>query len=93
MKYSILDNQSQSSQELKVQNFSESVLQAHIVDLKSETLYRFEINAWTRVGAGDSKVATVKSGIPPVLPEPPIKLAISNIGPRSVVLQFTPGMF
>lgn len=81
------------NQELKVQNFSESVLQAHIVDLKPETLYRFEINAWTRVGPGDSKVATVKSGIPPVLPEPPIKLAISNIGPRSVVLQFTPGKF
>lgn len=93
LKYAALDKMGQLNQELKVQNFSESVLQAHIVDLKSETSYRFEINAWTRVGPGDSKVATVKSGIPPVLPEPPIKLAISNIGPRSVVLQFTPGMF
>lgn len=91
LKYGALDKNGQLNQELKVQNFSESVLQAHIVDLKSETLYRFEINAWTRVGPGDSKVATVKSGIPPVLPEPPTKLAISNIGPRSVVLQFTAG--
>ena len=93
LKYAAIDRQQPQNggQELKVQNFSESILQAHIVDLKSETLYRFEINAWTRVGAGDSKVATVKSGIPPVLPEAPIKLAISNIGPRSVVLQFTPG--
>ena len=93
LKYAAVDKLSTLNQELKVQNFSESVLQAHIVDLKPETLYRFEINAWTRVGPGDSKVATVKSGIPPVLPEPPIKLAISNIGPRSVVLQFTPGKF
>lgn len=91
LKYGALDKNGQLNQELKVQNFSESILQAHIIDLKPETLYRFEINAWTRVGPGDSKIATVKSGIPPVLPEPPFKLAISNIGPRSVVLQFTPG--
>ena len=55
------------------------------------THYRFEIYAWTSVGRGPSKVAVIQSGVEPVLPDPPTKLAVSNIEAFSVVLQFTPG--
>lgn len=55
------------------------------------THYRFEVTAWTGIGAGPPKVATIQSGIEPVLPHPPTKLAVSNIEAFSVVLQFTPG--
>nr|1WIS_A Chain A, KIAA1514 protein [Homo sapiens] len=34
---------------------------------------------------------TISSGVPPELPGPPTNLGISNIGPRSVTLQFRPG--
>lgn len=37
------------------------------------------------------KVAIIQSGVEPVLPHPPSKLALSNIEAFSVVLQFTPG--
>lgn len=55
------------------------------------THYKFEVYAWTRVGAGPSKTATIQSGVEPVLPHSPAKLAITNIEAFSVVLQFTPG--
>ena len=45
----------------------------------------------TEVGKGKASVATIQSGVEPVLPEPPTQLAVSNIQPFSVVLQFTPG--
>lgn len=35
--------------------------------------------------------ATIQSGVEPVLPDPPNRLAVSNIQAFSVVLQFTPG--
>jgi len=43
------------------------------------------------VGVGVARVATIQSGIEPVLPKPPTKLAVTNIEAFSVVLQFTPG--
>lgn len=55
------------------------------------THYTFEVTAWTSVGPSNPKVATIQSGVEPVLPEPPTKLALSNIDAFSVVLQFTPG--
>lgn len=54
------------------------------------THYKFEVFAWTRVGRGPAKVATIQSGVEPVLPHPPTKLAVTNIEAFSVVLQFTP---
>lgn len=63
-----------------------------IIDhLQATTHYKFEVFAFTKVGPGPSRVATIQSGIEPVLPNPPTKLAITNIEPFSVVLQFTPG--
>lgn len=58
---------------------------------QSTTHYRFDLFAWTRVGRGPSRVATIQSGVEPVLPRPPTKLAVTNIVAFSVVLQFTPG--
>lgn len=55
------------------------------------THYKFEVIAWTSVGPGKAKIAVIQSGVEPVLPEPPMKLALSNIDAFSVVLQFTPG--
>lgn len=61
------------------------------VFVQATTHYRFEVCAWTVKGAGPSKVATIQSGVEPVLPSPPTKLAVTNIEAFSVVLQFTPG--
>ncbi|XP_017852461.1 protein sidekick [Drosophila busckii] len=59
--------------------------------LQATTHYWFEICAWTRVGSGMPKTATIQSGVEPVLPHAPTNLALSNIEAFSVVLQFTPG--
>lgn len=59
--------------------------------LRPVTSYTFEVFAWTVVGAGPPLSATIRSGIPPVLPGAPRRLAVSNVGAFSVVLQFTPG--
>ncbi|RWS11549.1 sidekick-like protein [Dinothrombium tinctorium] len=75
----------------KLLNFSESVRETKIIDLKPQTAYTFEIYAWTEIGKGPVKSSTIKTSIPPVLPQPPTRLAISNIGAFSVVIQFTPG--
>ena len=72
-------------------NFTADQNETIISDLKPQTAYTFEINAWTKVGAGPIESSTIQSSVPPVLPHPPTHLAISNIGPFSVVLQFTPG--
>ncbi len=60
-------------------------------NLKPTTHYTFEVYALTEVGRGKASVATIQSGVEPVLPSPPTRLAVSNIEPFSVVLQFTPG--
>lgn len=61
------------------------------VNFKATTHYRFEVSARTGVGLGPARVATIQSGIEPVLPHPPTRLAVTNIEAFSVVLQFTPG--
>lgn len=58
---------------------------------QATTYYTFEVYAWTGVGPGIARVATIQSGVEPVLPEPPTRLAVSNIQGFSVLLQFTPG--
>ena len=77
--------------EKHVLNFSAHQNETIVTNLRPQTAYTFEINAWTQVGPGPVKSSTIQSSIPPVLPLAPSHLAISNIGPFSVVLQFTPG--
>merc|ERR1719319_1336130 len=55
------------------------------------THYTFEAFARTEVGKGEASMATIQSGVEPVLPEPPTRLAVSNIEAFSAVIQFTPG--
>lgn len=76
---------------MRIKNFSADVLSTKVNDLQATTHYRFEVTAWTAVGPGQPKIAIIQSGVEPVLPHPPSKLALSNIEAFSVVLQFTPG--
>ncbi|KAI5697514.1 hypothetical protein M8J75_011594 [Diaphorina citri] len=76
---------------LKTEELTANTTNVKITNLQATTHYRFEVCAWTRVGAGPSRVAIIQSGVEPVLPSPPSKLAITNIEAFSVVLQFTPG--
>ena len=73
------------------QNLTADVSSLDIEDLTATTFYVFEIFAWTSIGPGKPVVVTLQSGVEPVLPDPPTRLAVSNIQPFSVVLQFTPG--
>ena len=72
-------------------NLTEKVQSFYLNQLKPTTHYTFEVYALTEIGKGKASVATIQSGVEPVLPEPPSRLAVSNIQPFSVVLQFTPG--
>ncbi|XP_050437025.1 protein sidekick isoform X2 [Adelges cooleyi] len=72
-------------------NTTSDVTSIVVDQLQATTHYKFEVYAWTKIGPGPSRTATIQSGIEPVLPNPPTKLAITNIEPFSVVLQFTPG--
>ncbi|XP_064109452.1 protein sidekick-like isoform X2 [Macrobrachium nipponense] len=73
------------------QNFTSDVSSSVISNLTATTFYTFEVYAWTSVGPGESVTATIQSGVEPVLPSAPDRLAVSNIQAFSVVLQFTPG--
>ncbi|KAG7208959.1 hypothetical protein KM043_015128 [Ampulex compressa] len=75
----------------RVENFTADVLFTKVEHLQAMTHYKFEVLAWTSVGPGKPKSTIIQSGVEPVLPEPPTKLALSNIDAFSVVLQFTPG--
>nr|CAD7457346.1 unnamed protein product [Timema tahoe] len=87
LRYSVKDR----PETLLTRNLTEDTLSVMVEHLQATTHYRFEVSAWTNVGLGPPRVATIQSGIEPVLPEPPTKLAVSNIEAFSVVLQFTPG--
>lgn len=87
LKYMIKDLPDSQRQE----NFTADTLWTKVEYLQATTHYKFEVIAWTATGPGKPRVATIQSGIEPVLPEPPTKLALSNIDAFSVVLQFTPG--
>ena len=76
---------------LTEKNLTETELSFYVKSLKPTTHYTFEVYAWTEVGKGEASVATIQSGVEPVLPEPPSRLAVSNIEAFSAVLQFTPG--
>lgn len=76
---------------LKTENLTADTLSIKVNHLQATTHYRFEVNAWTSVGPGPKRIATIQSGVEPVLPSPPTKLAVTNIEAFSVVLQFTPG--
>ena len=76
---------------LMEKNLTADVTSFYLNQLKPTTHYTFEVYAWTEVGRGEVSTATIQSGIEPVLPEPPTRLAVSNIETFSAVLQFTPG--
>ncbi|ELU15655.1 hypothetical protein CAPTEDRAFT_52109, partial [Capitella teleta] len=59
--------------------------------LTATTTYTIEVTAHTRVGPGPVSRADIASGVPPVAPEPPRNLALTNIRARTVMLQFVPG--
>nr|XP_045601913.1 protein sidekick-like isoform X1 [Procambarus clarkii] len=73
-----------------LQNLTADVTTFMVTELSATTFYTFEVYAWTSVGPGIPVIATLQSGVKPVLPEPPTRLAVSNIQAFSVVLQFTP---
>uniref|UniRef100_A0A0K2T3X4 Protein sidekicklike [Megachile rotundata] n=1 Tax=Lepeophtheirus salmonis TaxID=72036 RepID=A0A0K2T3X4_LEPSM len=72
-------------------NLTEDARSFYLNNLKPTTHYTFEVYALTEVGKGKASIATIQSGVEPILPSPPIRLAVSNIQPFSVYLQFTPG--
>ncbi|XP_051864769.1 protein sidekick isoform X11 [Drosophila albomicans] len=76
---------------MKTVNLTAEDTQLTVNQLQATTHYAFEIFAWTRMGSGAPKAATIQSGVEPVLPHAPTSLALSNIEAFSVVLQFTPG--
>lgn len=76
---------------MKSVNLTANETSLKVTKLQATTKYQFEISAWTKIGAGTPKIATMQSGVEPVLPSPPSQLALSNIEAFSVVLQFTPG--
>ncbi|CAG7730812.1 unnamed protein product, partial [Allacma fusca] len=80
-----------SGTSVKSVNISSNSTSVRIKELKPSTFYYFEVCGYTRVGVGECKSASMKSGVEPVLPQPPHNLAVSNIQPFSVVVQFSPG--
>ncbi|XP_040032310.2 protein sidekick-2 isoform X2 [Gasterosteus aculeatus] len=66
-------------------------LEYRVTGLTALTTYTIEVAGMTSKGQGQLSSSTISSGVPPELPGPPTNVAISNIGPRSVTLQFKPG--
>uniref|UniRef100_A0A8C5C0T2 Sidekick cell adhesion molecule 2 n=1 Tax=Gadus morhua TaxID=8049 RepID=A0A8C5C0T2_GADMO len=66
-------------------------LDYRVTGLTALTTYTIEVAGMTSKGQGQLSSSTISSGVPPELPGPPSNMAISNIGPRSVTLQFKPG--
>jgi protein sidekick len=64
---------------------------ATIEGLRASTHYSVDLQALTQVGAGPPVEAKFESGIPPTLPSQPTSVAVSDIGARSVVVQYIPG--
>uniref|UniRef100_A0A8C9TXB7 Sidekick cell adhesion molecule 2 n=1 Tax=Scleropages formosus TaxID=113540 RepID=A0A8C9TXB7_SCLFO len=62
-----------------------------VTGLTALTTYTIQVAAMTSKGQGQLSSSTISSGVPPELPGPPTNIAISNISPRSVTLQFKPG--
>ncbi|NWZ39596.1 SDK2 protein, partial [Brachypodius atriceps] len=66
-------------------------LEYRVTGLTALTTYTIEVAAMTSKGQGQLSSSTISSGVPPELPGAPTNLGISNIGPRSVTIQFRPG--
>ncbi|XP_028935753.1 protein sidekick-2 isoform X1 [Ornithorhynchus anatinus] len=66
-------------------------LDYRVTGLTALTTYTIEVASMTSKGQGQVSSSTISSGVPPELPGAPTNLGISNIGPRSVTLQFRPG--
>ncbi|KAM6897209.1 protein sidekick-2 [Xenentodon cancila] len=66
-------------------------LEYRVTGLTALTTYTIEVAGMTSKGQGQLSSSTISSGVPPELPGPPTNIAITNIGPRSVILQFKPG--
>ncbi|KAJ8384733.1 hypothetical protein AAFF_G00199390 [Aldrovandia affinis] len=62
-----------------------------VTGLTALTTYTIQVAGMTSKGQGLLSSSTISSGVPPEIPGPPTNMAISNIGPRSVTLQFKPG--
>ncbi|XP_028979648.1 protein sidekick-2 isoform X3 [Esox lucius] len=62
-----------------------------VTGLTALTTYTIQVAGMTSKGQGQMSSSTISSGVPPEMPGPPTNIAISNIGPRSVALQFKPG--
>ncbi|KAK9695167.1 Immunoglobulin I-set domain [Popillia japonica] len=89
--YQVIYEAKDQPQTKKIQNLTSNTTSMKVTHLQATTHYRFEVSAWTSKGHGPPKIAIIQSGVEPVLPHPPSKLALSNIEAFSVVLQFTPG--
>ncbi|XP_024084969.1 protein sidekick [Cimex lectularius] len=76
---------------MKTVELPSNTTSVRVEQLQATTHYKFSVSARTNVGIGPPREATIQSGVEPVLPSPPTKLAVTNIEPFSVVLQFTPG--
>ncbi|CAM9401214.1 unnamed protein product [Lampetra planeri] len=68
-----------------------STREYRVTGLAALTTYVIEVSARTSRGSGPTSASTISSGIPPELPGAPSNVAVSNIGPRSVALQFRAG--
>ncbi|XP_053310046.1 protein sidekick-2 [Spea bombifrons] len=66
-------------------------LEYRVTGLTSLTTYTIQVAGMTSKGQGAVSSSTISSGVPPELPGAPTNLGITNIGPRSVTLQFRPG--
>ncbi|KAM6964645.1 protein sidekick-2 isoform 1-T1 [Tautogolabrus adspersus] len=66
-------------------------LEYRVTGLTALTTYTIEVAGMTSKGQGLLSSSTISSGVPPELPGPPSSMAITNIGARSVTLQFKPG--
>ncbi|XP_056317966.1 protein sidekick-1 [Danio aesculapii] len=73
------------------QTLSNSTLAYKVTGLTSLTTYALQVAAVTQAGVGASTSSTISTGLPPELPGAPSNLVISNISPRSVTIQFSPG--
>uniref|UniRef100_A0A672MDJ3 Sidekick cell adhesion molecule 2 n=1 Tax=Sinocyclocheilus grahami TaxID=75366 RepID=A0A672MDJ3_SINGR len=62
-----------------------------VTGLTALTTYTIQVAGMTAKGQGQLSSSTISSGVPPEMPGPPTNIAISNISPRSVTLQFKPG--
>uniref|UniRef100_A0AAR2JFZ4 Sidekick cell adhesion molecule 2a n=1 Tax=Pygocentrus nattereri TaxID=42514 RepID=A0AAR2JFZ4_PYGNA len=76
----------------RVTHYLPNVTQEYrVTGLTALTTYTIQVAGMTSKGQGQLSSSTISSGVPPEMPGPPTNIAISNIGPRSVALQFKPG--